>query len=105
MTETTAEMLEQWRAGRPRYAYFPFGGGPRLCIGDSFAMLEMQLVVAMVAQRYRPDLVPGHPVAPQPAISLRARYGMRMTLEALPEQGAVEAGASQDGHGDPDGAG
>ena len=53
-------------------------------IGDSFAMLEMQRVVAMVAQRYRPDLVPGHPVAAQPAISLRARYGMRMALEALP---------------------
>ena len=70
-------------ADRPRYAYFPFGGGPRLCIGESFGMLEMQLVIAMMAQRYRPDLAPGYPVVPQPAISLRARYGMGMTLQPL----------------------
>jgi cytochrome P450 len=69
--------------GRHRYAYFPFGGGPRKCIGESFGMMEMQLVIAMVAQRYRLDLVPGHPIAAQPAISLRARYGMLMTLRDL----------------------
>jgi cytochrome P450 len=69
--------------GRHRWAYFPFGGGPRKCIGDIFGLMETQLVVAMVAQRYRLDLVPGHPVIPQPAISLRARHGMLMTLKAL----------------------
>ena len=60
-------------AGRHRFAYFPFGGGPRLCIGEPFGMLEMQLVIGMVAQAFRPTLVPGHPVQAQPAISLRAK--------------------------------
>jgi enediyne biosynthesis protein E7 len=68
-------------AGRPRYAWFPFGGGPRQCIGNSFAMLEMQLIVALIAQRYRLNLVPGHQVILQPMVTLRPRYGMAMTLE------------------------
>jgi cytochrome P450 len=66
--------------GRHRYAFFPFGGGPRICIGDAFALLEMRLVVAMVAQRYRLDLVPGHPVVPQATISLRAKHGVLMRV-------------------------
>ncbi|MGQ9768480.1 MAG: cytochrome P450, partial [Anaerolineae bacterium] len=50
-------------AGRHRFAYYPFGGGPRLCIGNQFAMVEAVLIIASVAQRYRLRLVPGHPVA------------------------------------------
>ncbi len=69
--------------GRHKYAYFPFGGGPRKCIGDYFGELEMHLVVAMIAQQYRPDLVPGIPVIAQPAISLRVKDGLPMTLTAL----------------------
>lgn len=65
---------------RPHYAYFPFGGGPRLCIGSNFAMMEAQLVLATVAQRYRLRLVPGHPVVPEAKITLRPRYGIPMTL-------------------------
>jgi len=63
---------------RHRYAYFPFGGGPHLCIGNSFALLEAQLVLATIAQRFQLDLVPDHPVAMHPLVTLRARHGMRM---------------------------
>jgi len=69
--------------GRPRFAYAPFGGGPRQCIGNTFAMMEAQLVVATVAQRYRLHLVPGHPVEPQVMLTLRPRYGLPMTLQPL----------------------
>ena len=67
-------------AGRPRFAYYPFGGGPRICIGNSFAMMEAQLVLATVAQRYSLRLVPGHPVEPQVSVTTRPRHGLPMTL-------------------------
>ncbi len=70
--------------GRPRYAYFPFGGGPRRCIGEGFALMEAQLVLATVVQRHRLDLVPGHPVEPQPMATLRPRQGILVTLHAKP---------------------
>lgn len=73
-------------AGRPRYAYFPFGGGPRMCMGKSFALMEAQLIIAMVAQTYRMHLVPGHPVEPRPMIALRPRHGILVTLEGQPVQ-------------------
>ncbi|MGZ6175584.1 MAG: cytochrome P450 [Candidatus Binataceae bacterium] len=71
--------------GRPNFAYLPFGGGPRICIGNSFAMTEAQLVVATVAQRYRLRLVPGHPVELHPLVTLRPRHGMRMTVHRADE--------------------
>ena len=64
----------------PRYAYFPFGGGPRQCIGQSFALMEMQLVLATLFQRFRPKLVPGAVVAVDPQIVLRPRHGLPMTI-------------------------
>jgi cytochrome P450 len=67
--------------GRHRFAYFPFSGGPRGCIGFPVAMLEMPLVLARILQRFRLELVPGHPVEHEAAISLRQRYGALMTLE------------------------
>jgi cytochrome P450 len=67
-------------AGRHRYAYFPFGAGSRKCIGESFASFEMQLTVAMAAQRFRVDLVPGQDVALQPGLSLRPRRPILMKL-------------------------
>jgi cytochrome P450 len=67
-------------ASRPHYAYFPFGGGPRLCIGSNFALMEMQLILATIAQRYKLRLVPGRPVEPEALLSLRPRYGLPMTL-------------------------
>ncbi len=63
---------------RPRFAYFPFGGGPRICIGNSFALMEATLVVATVMQRCRLDLVPGQTVEPTPKGTLRPRPGVWM---------------------------
>lgn len=68
-------------AGLPRMAYFPYGGGPRKCIGNTFASLEMPLVVAMVAQRYNLNLIPEQVVFPEPAISLRPRDPLMMQVE------------------------
>ena len=76
---------ERWRpeakAERPRFSYFPFGGGARQCIGESFAWMEGILILATIAQRWRLRLVAGHPVKPQPLITLRPKYGMQMILE------------------------
>ena len=71
----------EFRAALPKFAYFPFGGGPRQCIGESFAWMELVLLVATISQQWRLRLVPGHPVVPQPLITLRAKHGMRMTVE------------------------
>jgi cytochrome P450 len=68
-------------ATRPRYAYVPFGGGPRQCIGNTFAMTEAQLILATVAQQYRVALVPGQVISPEPLITLRPRNGLFMTLQ------------------------
>jgi cytochrome P450 len=65
---------------RPRHAYFPFGAGPRQCIGNNFAMMESQLIVATILPRFRPWLVPGHPVVPEPLITLRPKHGLQMGL-------------------------
>jgi cytochrome P450 len=65
---------------RPPYAYFPFSGGPRLCIGRPFAAAETRLVLATVAQRFALRLVPGHAVEPEALVTLRPRHGMPMTI-------------------------
>jgi cytochrome P450 len=64
----------------PRFAYFPFGGGPRLCIGNAFAMMEATLILAAVVQQFRLGLEPGHVLEPFPSITLRPRHGVRMRL-------------------------
>lgn len=65
---------------RPRLAWLPFGGGPRMCIGAGFAMLEAQLVLATLLPRFHLSLVRGHPVVPEPLFSLRMRHGLRVTV-------------------------
>jgi cytochrome P450 len=60
----------------PRFAYFPFGGGPRICIGNTFAMMEATLVLATLVQRYRFELMPEPQVVPVATLTLRAKHGM-----------------------------
>jgi cytochrome P450 len=66
--------------GQPRGAYFPFGMGRRVCIGESFAWTEAVLALAALARDWSPSLVPGHPVVLRPAITLRPMHGLRMVL-------------------------
>jgi len=67
-----------FKASLPPFAYFPFGGGPRRCIGESFAWMELTLIAAALAQRWRFELVPSHPVVPQALVTLRPKHGMKM---------------------------
>ncbi len=66
--------------GQPRGAYFPFGMGRRVCIGESFAWTEAVLALAALARDWAPTLVPGHPIALRPAVTLRPMHGLRMVL-------------------------
>ena len=93
------ERFEPGRAAeRPRFAYYPFGGGPRVCIARDMAMMELPLILATVLQRYRLRPVPGPSAAPAPGIVLRPRAGLWMKLEdpaaaatpAAPEQPPFE---------------
>jgi cytochrome P450 len=65
----------------PKFAYFPFGGGPRQCIGNAFALMEASLILATIAQKFRLRLVTDHMVQPLASITLRPRHGVRVTLD------------------------
>jgi cytochrome P450 len=71
-----------FEAQLPKFAYFPFGGGARQCIGEQFAWMEGVLVLAAMARQWRFELHPAQRVVPQPLITLRSRYGMRMRVIA-----------------------
>jgi cytochrome P450 len=75
---------ERWRAGLlqriPRYSYFPFGGGPRICIGNNFALMESSLVLATIAQNFRLHLAPDADVTPLATITLRPAHGVKVIL-------------------------
>jgi cytochrome P450 len=77
-------------AERSRFAYFPFGGGPRTCMGSGFALMEAQVILAMVAARYRLALVPGQRVEPLPLLTLQPRYPFQMN--AIPTADSVLMG-------------
>jgi cytochrome P450 len=68
-------------ASRPEFSYFPFSAGPRSCLGEHLAWMEMQLIVAAIAQRWRLRLELGYPLELLPLIALRPKYGMRMKAE------------------------
>jgi cytochrome P450 len=78
----------------PQGAYFPFGAGPRICIGMPFAQMETRLLLATILQRYTPRLVPGFPVVLQPKVTIRPKYGMKMILEPTPKVPAQEPSTS-----------
>jgi cytochrome P450 len=72
--------LDERTKAAPRFAYFPFGGGPRICIGASFAQTEAALVLATIAQRYQVRVAANAPIEPTPSITLRPRHGIHVTL-------------------------
>jgi cytochrome P450 len=77
--------LEPRAKDLPKFAYFPFGGGPRICIGHQFATMEATLMLATIARRWRLQSVPGFRVEPEPAITLRFKHGLDMTVARHPE--------------------
>jgi cytochrome P450 len=79
-----------WMDRIPRYAYLPFGGGPRVCIGNHFALMEARLILATLAQRYRFTLAPGQVVTPIQLVTLRPKGGLRVMLEARRSVSAQE---------------
>ena len=89
---------ERWtpafRQSLPKGAYFPFGAGPRICIGMPLAEMEARLLLATIVQRFTPRVVPGWPVQPRPRVTLRMAHGMRVRLyraEALAPAASVVA--------------
>jgi cytochrome P450 len=67
-------------AGRHRFAFFPFSGGPRICLGKELSMVEMTLALAMVVRRFRLQVDPTHPVRPVASVNLRPRDGIKMIV-------------------------
>jgi cytochrome P450 len=78
---------------RPRWAFLPFGGGQRQCIGNTFAMMEAQLILALVAQRYRLRGVPGMPVQPEPHVTLRPRGPLPMVASRRDDAPSMQSWA------------
>jgi len=76
---------ERWESmaqdNRPKFAFFPFGGGARFCIGEQFAWMEAVLVIATIAQQWRLHFLPEQPVEPQPLVTLRPKHTIRMRAE------------------------
>ena len=86
------ERFAPGRRDAPQYAYFPFGGGPRRCIGMRFALMEGPLILASLARSFRVRLKPGHRVEPWPRLNLPPKFGLQMHIEA--RQPRVSAAAS-----------
>lgn len=93
---------ERWRedpvrAGKiPRFAYFPFGGGPRVCVGAAFATMEATLLLAMIQQNYHLEIVPGHPIELFASVTLRPKHGIRVIAHRRTEDGKNLSARPQD---------
>jgi cytochrome P450 len=85
-TEPESFRLDRWTddatSARPRHAFLPFGGGPRMCIGEGFAQMEGELLIATIARRWRFELDAAQEIALQPVVTLRPKHGMRMRAVA-----------------------
>lgn len=83
-TDPLRFMPERWEGDFqkriPKFAYLPFGGGPRVCIGNQFAMMESVLLLATIAQRFALTTAPGQRIVPEPSVTLRFKHGFRMSL-------------------------
>ena len=83
--DPTSYRPDRWSDGLakriPRYAYFPFGGGPRICIGNNFSLMETALLLATIARRFRIRLAPDANVVPLPTMTLRPEFGVKVILE------------------------
>ncbi len=92
-----AFLPERFAAGNeeniPKYAYFPFGGGPRICIGNQFAMMEAQLVLATILQRYRLSLIPDQHIKLNPLVTLRPEPDIQMQINWREGVGEAEKAA------------
>lgn len=71
---------EERSVDRPKYAYLPFGGGPRICIGNIFALTEATLILAMLVKNYKFQTDPNHPVVMEPLVTLRPKYGILLNI-------------------------
>jgi len=76
----------------PRYAYFPFGGGPRVCIGNHFAMMEATLVMAAIMQRFRVELAPGQRLELKPSVTLRQKRALKILIRDVPQRMRASTG-------------
>jgi cytochrome P450 len=76
-----------WEERIPRYAFLPFGGGPRVCIGNGFAMMETRLILAAVAQRCHLSLEPGQEITPVQLVTVRPKNGIRMRVSVRERAG------------------
>jgi cytochrome P450 len=79
----------------PRCAYFPFGDGPRICIGNGFAMMEAVLLLATITQRWRLELVPGYTLRLTPSVTLRPRDGISMIVHTRQRNSAPRPEGAQ----------
>ena len=78
-----ATLMDRPPRGMPRYAYFPFSGGPRQCVGVNFAAMEATLVLATIAQSFELSVVPDHPIKPEPSFTLRPSNGLPVKLREI----------------------
>ena len=90
--------LPERSAGRARYAYIPFGGGPRTCVGNHFAMMEAQILLAMIVREQRLDLVASQPAVLDPVITLRPKTGIKVTRTPAPSSAAAPAARGSSGY-------